>query len=378
MAAWAELGVVPADAVAAVRDRARVDVEPAIGEIERPHPPRRARVHRVGRRAGRRRTSRWFHYGLTSSDVVDTGLALQLRDAGRDPARRHRRGRRRASAPRREELRAHADDRPHPRRPRRADHLRPEAARLGRCELRRERVRLRRGARRRPRRQAVGRGGRLRQHRPARRGARRCARSGSTASRSRRRSSPATATPRCLARSPAPAPRSSGSRLEIRHLQRTEVREAIEPFAAGQKGSSAMPHKRNPIVVRAHLRPGAGAARRTPSSGSRTSPCGTSATSRTPRPSGSSCPTRPSPLDYMLDRTRWLIEGLEVDAERMLRNLEASHGLVFSGRCCCGWSRPGLTPRGRLRDRPAKRPARLGRRACRCASCSRPTPTRPR
>jgi adenylosuccinate lyase len=37
-------------------------------------------------------------------------------------------------------------------------------------------------------------------------------------------------------------------------------------------------------------------------------------------------------LDYMLDRTRWLVEGLEVDAARMLRNLDASHGLVFSGR----------------------------------------------
>ena len=73
--------------------------------------------------------------------------------------------------------------------------------------------------------------------------------------------------------------------LEIRHLQRTEVREAEEPFSAGQKGSSAMPHKRNPVtseqicglarVVRANVQGGV----------RRISRCGMNATSRTPRSS---------------------------------------------------------------------------------------------
>ena len=77
--------------------------------------------------------------------------------------------------------------------------------------------------------------------------------------------------------------------LEIRHLQRTEVREAEEFFSIGQKGSSAMPHKRNPItsenicglarVMRGRLR---------------TSPSGTNATSPTPQPNASFSPTAPS------------------------------------------------------------------------------------
>ena len=78
MGAWAELGVVPAEAVEAVRAKARVDVG-RIGEIEgRTHHDVLAFTESVAELVGEQ--ARWFHYGLTSSDVVDTALALQLRE----------------------------------------------------------------------------------------------------------------------------------------------------------------------------------------------------------------------------------------------------------------------------------------------------------
>ena len=80
MAAWAELEVVPDAAVEAVPATARVDV-PRILEIEdRTHHDVLAFTESVAEQVGE--PARWFHYGLTSSDIVDTALALQMRDAG--------------------------------------------------------------------------------------------------------------------------------------------------------------------------------------------------------------------------------------------------------------------------------------------------------
>src|SRR5437763_5554179 len=80
IAAWAEAGVVPREAVEAVRQHAVVDVA-RIHEIEqRTHHDVLAFTESIAERVGPH--GRWLHYGLTSSDVVDTALALQLRDAG--------------------------------------------------------------------------------------------------------------------------------------------------------------------------------------------------------------------------------------------------------------------------------------------------------
>ncbi|HJR45588.1 MAG TPA: adenylosuccinate lyase [Actinomycetota bacterium] len=116
---------------------------------------------------------------------------------------------------------------------------------------------------------------------------------------------------------------------EIRHLQRTEVREVEEPFAEGQKGSSAMPHKRNPIICE-RICGLARLLRGYAQTGFENVPLwherDISHSSVERITLGDACIL----LDYMLDKMRWVMEGLVVNPERMLENLENSYGLVHS------------------------------------------------
>ena len=118
---------------------------------------------------------------------------------------------------------------------------------------------------------------------------------------------------------------------EIRHLARTEVREVEEPFGKGMKGSSAMPHKRNPKVAERIC----GLARIVRASalvGFENVPLWHERDISNSSAERVVIPDAFLALDYMLDRFAWIVEGLVVHPERMRRNLDASHGLVFSHR----------------------------------------------
>ncbi|MGN6797521.1 MAG: lyase family protein, partial [Gaiellaceae bacterium] len=118
---------------------------------------------------------------------------------------------------------------------------------------------------------------------------------------------------------------------EIRHLARTEVREVEEPFGKGMKGSSAMPHKRNPKVAERIC----GLARIVRSAalvGLENVPLWHERDISNSSAERVVIPDAFLALDYMLERFAWIVEGLVVHPDRMRRNLDASHGLVFSHR----------------------------------------------
>ena len=129
--------------------------------------------------------------------------------------------------------------------------------------------------------------------------------------------------------------------VEIRHLQRTEVREAEEPFLPGQTGSSAMPHKRNPekcerICGLARLLRGYAATAMENVALWHERDISHSSAERIVLPD--SCIL----LDYMLDLFRWIMENLRVYPQQMRENLERSCGLVYSQRVLLAMVERGL------------------------------------
>nr|MBA3248389.1 adenylosuccinate lyase [Pyrinomonadaceae bacterium] len=129
--------------------------------------------------------------------------------------------------------------------------------------------------------------------------------------------------------------------LQVRHWQRTEVREAEEKFKQGQKGSSAMPHKRNPILSErlcgmARLLRGYAVAGLESVALWHERDISHSSAERVTLPDASIA------LDYMLAKAASLLETLVVYPARMLENLNATRGLVFSGQLLLALTQAGI------------------------------------
>lgn len=130
--------------------------------------------------------------------------------------------------------------------------------------------------------------------------------------------------------------------FEIRHLQRSEVAEVLEPFTRTQKGSSAMPHKRNPILceritgLARILRANAQAALEDIALWHERD-ISHSSVERVIIPDSTIL------LDYMLQKVSWIMEGLVVYPEKMQENLNKSRGLVFSQRILLALMEKGVS-----------------------------------
>lgn len=129
---------------------------------------------------------------------------------------------------------------------------------------------------------------------------------------------------------------------EIRHLQRTEVREVEEPFSERQKGSSAMPHKKNPVaceqisglsrLLRANVQAGLENVALW-----HERDISHSSVERVILPDSTIL------LDYLLVRFREILEGLRVSPEQMRRNLDATYGVIFSQQVLLALARTGAS-----------------------------------
>ena len=327
----AETGVVPAAAAVKIRDKARIDgaVVQRIAELE-------AKVKHdviaftmaVSETIGDPDAARWLHYGLTSNDIVDTAQALQIREA----SRLIEHGLVRFG----EVLERRAREFQHTPQIGRTHGIHAEPITFGLkvanwfAENRRNLERFGHAARQMGVGKISGAVGNASHLGPDVEAAI-CQRLGlevaPVASQVIQRDRHAqylsalailTATLEKIA-------------LEIRHLQRTEVREAEEPFGGEQRGSSAMPHKRNPVsseqvcglarVVRAN----AGAALENIALWHERD-ISHSSVERVILPDSTIL------ADYLLARMTDIVSGMRVFPERMRRNLDATGGLVFSGQ----------------------------------------------
>jgi adenylosuccinate lyase len=324
---WAEIGAVPGEAVAEIRERAVPPAPERVAELEREtQHDVAAFVDAVAGELGP--AGRYFHYGLTSSDVVDTGLSLQVREAGALVLTELDRALRAVIARAEEHRETLIMGRTH------GVHAEPTTFGLKLAgwafELDRGRARLTHaleGLRVGKLSGAVGNYAAIdpEVERIA------CERLGlepepvSTQIVQRDRHAELLSALALLATS------LEKFALEIRHLARTEVDEVSEPFASGQKGSSAMPHKRNPVVAE-RICGLARVVRAAAQVGFENVPLWHERDISHSSAERIVFPDAFLALDYMLDRFAWLVEGLVVRADRMQRNLEASHGRFFSQR----------------------------------------------
>ena len=337
-AAWAELGVVPAEAARALQEKTRPPAPERVAELEATlHHDTAAFVDAVAEQLGDE--GRWFHYGLTSSDVVDTALALQIREAGALIVEELDRALAAVVARAEQHRNTLQIGRTH------GVHAEPTTFGLKLAgwafELDRSRKRLAHAL-------EGMRVGKL---------------SGAVGTYAA--TDPELERIACERLGLEPAPTSTQIlqrdrhaellnalaitassldkfALEIRHLARTEVAEVQEPFGLGQKGSSAMPHKRNPVVAE-RICGLARVVRAAAVVGLENIPLWHERDISHSSAERVVIPDAFLAVDYMLDRFTWLIEGLVVREERMRRNLEAGHFLFFSQRVLLALVGSGLS-----------------------------------
>ena len=334
---WAEVGAIPAGDVAEIRARAVPPTPERVAEIERitDHDVA-AFVDAVSEQLGP--VGRWVHHGLTSSDVVDTALSLQIQDAGRLILEGVERALETVVARAEEHRRTICIGRSHG--------IHAEPTTFGwklagwAFELDRAHTRTLRALETNRVGQLSGTVGTYAQLDPeVERVA--CDRLGlepdpvSTQVIARDRHAELLSALALVATS------LERFATEIRHLARTEVREVEEPFAAGMKGSSAMPHKRNPKVAE-RICGLARVVRANSLVGLENVPLWHERDISQSSAERIVVPDSFLALDYMLDRFHWIVAGLVVYPERMRRNLDASHGLFFSHRLLLALVESGL------------------------------------